>query len=229
MDARLSTQVRFPSVEVYREALVIDAYVEWTSVAASPEDVLLQFRGELSANARAFETSVDGETGGITSRPRTASVVLESPVPYAAGETVRSPSLSAIVQEIVDQADWDVGNALVVVVDKIEGAGARDVQSWSTLCKDRREWVYCAGAGSPRLVAEYVRTETFKNRVDDAEDDVVELARSGVAYSRSTLGVGTSGSTAPVATGLRFDDIPLFDGHLPIFARGEGRDRATLL
>jgi len=66
----------------------------------------------------------------ITSRPKTAAAVKWSPEPWTVGgersNKQRTADLSSLIQEVVNQPDWQEGNALVLI---ISGSGRRTVQS----------------------------------------------------------------------------------------------------
>ena len=42
-------------------------------------------------------------------------------------EKQRTPDLSSLIQEVVDQPDWQKGNSLVLI---ISGSGRRSAESW---------------------------------------------------------------------------------------------------
>ena len=82
---------------------------------------------ELTANAKPFANVKHN----ITSRRKTAASVKWSPEPWSVGdersEKQRTPDLSSLIQEVVNQPDWKKGNALVFI---ISGPGRRNAQSW---------------------------------------------------------------------------------------------------
>ncbi|MFB0524108.1 MAG: hypothetical protein ACETVZ_01115, partial [Phycisphaerae bacterium] len=77
-------------------------------------DVSLIIEGELSANPATFSSAA----GNISSRPKTtASVVWDIPrwmTVHAQGPEERTPDISPIIQEIVNQAGWS-GSAIVLM------------------------------------------------------------------------------------------------------------------
>ncbi len=58
------------------------------------------------------------------------------------GADQRTPDLWAIVQEIVDRADWSAGNAMVIIVT---GLGERTAESFNG-----------SSSGAPLLHVEYI-------------------------------------------------------------------------
>ncbi|GAB5406598.1 MAG: hypothetical protein Aurels2KO_48290 [Aureliella sp.] len=114
--------LRFQRVPLNRSAKIREAYVQFTCDEASDEATQLFLAGELSANASQFE-SVSHD---VSSRDRTKAEVAWQVAPWkkpgASGAEHRSPDLSAIVQEIVNQPDWRKDNALAML---ITGEGKR--------------------------------------------------------------------------------------------------------
>ena len=88
----------------------------------------LAVRGEKSANPGTFIGTVNNITGRT---PTTASVAWV-PVGWstigAAGLDQRTPDLTTVIQEIVDQGLWASGNSLVIVVT---GSGERVAESFN--------------------------------------------------------------------------------------------------
>jgi hypothetical protein len=80
----------------------------------------------------------------ITSRRKTAASVKWSPEPWTVpnerSQRQRTPDLSSLIQEVVNQPDWQKGNALVLV---ISGSGRRRAQP-------HEDW-----SGAPMLYVEH--------------------------------------------------------------------------
>jgi len=100
-------------VPVPKGATITKAYLEIecdeTKNGKDPVNVIIA--GQLIANAPVFTT----DTANITSRAQTKAQVKWSMAPWVAeNDHLRSPDLSAILQEIIDQADWKGGNALAL-------------------------------------------------------------------------------------------------------------------
>lgn len=117
----LNAGVRFTDLDVPKDALIVDAYVEFTSAAPSSGDSTVNYRAEASDHAAPFSVTTgamfaDG-FAGITGRNKTDSVVLAVNSPWGAGEVVRSPGLAALVQEVVDRDGWVRGNALALIIE----------------------------------------------------------------------------------------------------------------
>ncbi|MFH1920030.1 MAG: hypothetical protein ABIP48_09115 [Planctomycetota bacterium] len=120
--------IRFQDTPVPQGAQIKRAYVQFTAYPGQPgsEKTDLVLHAELAANAEPFAKVKHN----ITSRRKTAASVKWSPEPWTVGgarlENQRTPDLSSLIQEVVDQPDWHEGNALVFV---ISGSGRRTAQS----------------------------------------------------------------------------------------------------
>lgn len=112
--------MRFPNVQVPRDAVILSAYIEFTTDETDRGGTQLAFVGEASDDALPFTT----EPGNVTSRSLTAARVEWSPVPEwpSVGSFHRTPDLAAVVQEIVSRPGWRYGNALALLVT---GSGQR--------------------------------------------------------------------------------------------------------
>ncbi|HZO19559.1 MAG TPA: Ig-like domain-containing protein, partial [Gemmatimonadaceae bacterium] len=122
--------LRFNGVTVPRGATITRAYVQFqvdetTSIATS-----LTIQGQATDNAPTFA----GSSGNISSRGRTTSAVAWSPPAWpvvgAAGADQQTPSLTSIVQEIVNRPGWNSGNSLVLI---ISGTGERVAEAYEGL------------------------------------------------------------------------------------------------
>jgi len=141
--------VRFQDIPVPQGARIKRAYVQFTAYPYDPgsEKTDLVLHAELAANAKPFSPLKHN----ITSRPKTVVSVKWSPEPWTVGDErsnkQRTPDLSSLIQEVVDQPDWQKGNALVLV---ISGSGSRNAQSWDGAAS----W-YGGWSGLPMLYVEH--------------------------------------------------------------------------
>jgi hypothetical protein len=120
--------IRFPDIPVPQGARIKRAYLQFTALTedAGSDKTDLVLHAELAANAEPFaEVKYN-----ITSRRKTAASVQWSPEPWTVAgersEKQRTPDLSPLIQEVVDQPDWKKGNSLVLV---ISGSGRRRAES----------------------------------------------------------------------------------------------------
>jgi hypothetical protein len=118
--------MRFANVPIPPRATIVTAYVQFQVDEPTTVATTVQIRGQASAQALVFTTALRN----VSTRPRTAAAVSWSlppwPVIGAAGMEQQTPSLTSVVQEIVDQAGWASGNALALIVT---GTGERVAES----------------------------------------------------------------------------------------------------
>ena len=118
--------MRFVDLEIPRGATIYSAYVQFQADEQDSETTTLTIHGQAIDDAPHF-TSADSN---ISSRSTTAASAGWSPGPWtntgSAGPNERTSDISAVIQEIVDRAGWDSGNALVLIVN---GSGARVAES----------------------------------------------------------------------------------------------------
>jgi hypothetical protein len=121
-----SVGMRFAGVTVPRGATIVAAWVQFQVDEATTVFTSVQVRGQKSGQAAAFTTALRD----VSTRPRTTAVVSWSPPSWpvigAAGADQRTPSLTSIIQEIVNETGWGSGNALALIVT---GTGARVAES----------------------------------------------------------------------------------------------------
>ncbi len=116
--------MRFTNVKIPKNTTIVEAYLDFTAKDASSGATSLTIEGEKVADAGTF-TSTSNDLSS-TSRPRTSASVSWAPSAWVASEKYESPDLKSIIQEIVNQTNWDGGNALNLIVS---GSGLR--RAWS--------------------------------------------------------------------------------------------------
>ncbi|KAH8087768.1 hypothetical protein JL720_7089 [Aureococcus anophagefferens] len=178
--------VRFPDLGVPQGALIMDAYVEFTSTALEDGALSLDVRAEASDDALPYGWGADPL--GPKDRDATESVVLFETAPWAADETTRTPSLVYLVQEVVDRPGWGSGQALGLVFAPSAGAGSRVARGFAG--------VY-AEAGAPRLFVQYVRAERYTIALGRIDADVVEHAPDGNVFAVSDVELGATSPRTP--------------------------------
>ncbi|MGB2862622.1 MAG: PA14 domain-containing protein [Sedimentisphaerales bacterium] len=107
--------LRFVDIPIPKGAIVDNAFVEFTcdETKGGTQPVSVLFEGELNPNPPTFADA----TNNITNRPTTTAKVVWVPVNWTEiGQTDRSSDITSIIQEIIDQADWTMGNALVLIL-----------------------------------------------------------------------------------------------------------------
>jgi hypothetical protein len=118
--------LRFGDVDVPRGAVIQSAVVELYGVSASTARVALRYDAEDAGNSGPFTTA----NRSLSSRPRTQAFVDDVPGAWSSGAFNASPDLRAIVQEVVERADWYPGNSLTLFIDDNESDQTRRIGSF---------------------------------------------------------------------------------------------------
>lgn len=124
--------LRFLNVEIPQGASINEAYIVFTvDETEADEPVNLIIQGELVSDAPAFQAT----NGNVRDRTTTNAVVEWSPEHYpTVGEKVQTVDISPVIQEIISQAGWNPGNALVIIISDNPdnpSVGHRTVESGS--------------------------------------------------------------------------------------------------
>jgi len=134
--------LRFAGVAIPQNALIVDAYVQFSADEAGTGATSLLIEGQATGDATTFTIAPND----ISSRPRTDARVAWEPGPWAVigerGYLQRTPSIAPVISEIVSGDDWANGNALSLIVS---GAGLRTAMSY-----ERDNW------NAPRLHVSYI-------------------------------------------------------------------------
>ena len=117
--------LRFTDLRIPPGARIAKAFLQFTPEERDSGPADLTIQAELAGDAAVFENS----RGNISSRNRTAASVEWSPGPWIRSAAVRTPDISALVQEVVTLPDWQHGNALVLLISGSD-SGERDVWSY---------------------------------------------------------------------------------------------------
>ena len=108
--------IRFRGVKIPKGATITNAYIQFKANEASSKIINLTISGEANANAPAFAKT----PRNVSKRLRTSNNVVWSPVPWSKvgeiGNSQRTPNLNSIVQEIVNQSNWNSGNSIVMII-----------------------------------------------------------------------------------------------------------------
>ncbi len=117
--------LRFTDLRIPPGARIAKAFLQFTPEERDSGPADLTIQAELAGDAAVFENS----RGNISSRNRTAASVEWSPGPWIRSAAVRTPDISALVQEVVTLPDWQHGNAMVLLISGSD-SGERDVWSY---------------------------------------------------------------------------------------------------
>ena len=198
------TGLRFRRVSVPGGVTISNAFIDFTVAAGGGgEDTTLTIRGEDDDEPMAYGSSA----GDISARTRTSADVDWTPTTWdSSGEHKSTPNLRAIVQEIVNRADWCGGDDMAFIIEGREGGL-------------RRAWAQEAPNGyEPRLFIQYrqdsvipgavcmVRTGQWQ--IADSNDDVEEVG-AGIVLTGDAIGMSGGRSI-----GLRFTGLNLPEGVL---------------
>jgi hypothetical protein len=114
---------RFQNVPIPRSALITEAHLLLYCYYYERRPISIRYAGEASADAPSFtRTSFD-----ISDRPQTSAQVLDTPSAWVKYRYNASPYLSAIIQEIVDQPEWQEGNALALFIHDENSSYVRSI------------------------------------------------------------------------------------------------------
>lgn len=190
--------IRFTDILIPQGATILDAHIQFTVDESDYEPTSLEIKGEKIGNSPIFE-DIDYN---ISSRTKTSALVNWLNIPAwtnvgDATEDQRTPDLKTIVQEIVNQSDWQPLNAMTFI---IVGNGQRTAESFNgsqskapqliinyslenncpaygTPCDDGNENTindeedgYCNCQGVPNDVVE--DSNLVQNSNDDAEEKI---------------------------------------------------------
>lgn len=114
--------LRFNDIPLAKGSQIRNAYIQFTCDETSSEDTTLIVAAENSSSAKPFQDS----THDISSRTRTQTEVGWKPKPWkttgAAKVEHRTPNLSQLIAEVLNQPKWRPGNSLAFL---ITGSGKR--------------------------------------------------------------------------------------------------------
>jgi hypothetical protein len=134
--------VRFPGLAIPPGAAIQSAWIQLQTDETSSETTTLTVRAQKSANAAAFVSTA----GSLSARTPTVAAVPWSPSAWSvvgeATATQRTPSLTALVQEVVSGPGWASGNAIAFLIG---GSGRRVAEA-----------VDGSATGAPLLHVEYL-------------------------------------------------------------------------
>ena len=107
--------LRFVDIPIPKGAIVDNAFVELTcdETKSGTQPVSVLIEGELNPYPLVFANV----TNNISSRPTTTASVIWVPENWTEiGQKDRTSDITSIIQEIINQADWAIGNALVLIL-----------------------------------------------------------------------------------------------------------------
>lgn len=198
------TGVRFQSLNIPRGAVITSAYLRLTSVNLDTTASEFKIFGESVGDSAEFENV----TNNINTRAKTGAYVhwdSENSFPFT-NETITSPDISAVIQEIVNRGDWCGKNNLSLLVEGISSDPLSDRRAYSNDDGNSR---------APQLVVTYdesTATGCIRDRLIyqvDQQDENAEERSNGYQSTGSEL-TFYSGSNSYVGT--RFKNVALPQG-----------------
>jgi hypothetical protein len=124
--------LRFSDVAIPAGATVESARIVFTAAGGSDGAVAVDIMGEANGTPAPFtQDSVGTGTNDISSRTMTsATTSWEITETWTAGTQYPSADLTAIVQEVVNLADWSSGNEMVIIIHGANQSEYRRAQSF---------------------------------------------------------------------------------------------------
>ena len=107
--------LRFVDIPIPKGAIVDDAFIEFTcdETKGGTQPVNAIIEGQLNPNPPAFANV----SNNISSRPTTTANVTWAAANWTEeGQKIQTSNITSVIQEIIDQADWTFGNALVLIL-----------------------------------------------------------------------------------------------------------------
>jgi hypothetical protein len=241
--------MRFTGLNIPRGATIVNAYIQFTAAKVRSTTTSLIVKGEAVDNAQTFSRV----NSNISTRPVTTANVSWSPVPWTAvggaGIDQRTPTLTPIIQEIVNRSNWTSSHALAII---ITGTGKREAISFEADAAAAPvlhvEFAGMAGTGNQPPTASITSpangssatqgdSVTFTGSAVDTEDGNVTTSLSwtsnldgaigsGASFSISTLSEGTHTITATATDsgGLTSSDIITIN----VLSSGGGTTRLSI-
>ncbi|MCB1755068.1 MAG: VWA domain-containing protein [Gammaproteobacteria bacterium] len=196
--------LRFNDVRIPQGATITDASIEFTSAGSASVTTNATITAHDADNAPAFTTS----NGNLTGRTKTSANVTWSPGNWSgAGSTYQTPSLTSVVQEVVNRSGWCGGNSLALL---LEGTGLRDAIAFDrnpneapVLKVSYDATTIPAGGGCN--VAQAISS------IAVSSDDVEQSSSGYMSFTSSDLELPRDGSSEQVI-GLRFRDLKIPHG-----------------
>lgn len=152
--------MRFTNLTIPQGASITSAYIEFEVDETDTEATYVTIWGQDIDNALTFSSTAYD----ITNRTKTTASVAWNNVAIwgTVDEKKQSPSLTSIIQEIVDRPGWSSGNSMVIMAN---GTGERTAESYNG-----------EPASAPLLVIDYevFSAENCSNSIDDDGDGLID-------------------------------------------------------
>lgn len=190
---------RYSQLNIPQGAVITNAFLRFTSDLTNTSATSFRIRAEKAGNASTFTNSA-GDLSARTATINEVSWNTDNSFP-SSGNTISSPSIVSVLQEVVDQASWCGGNALNILIEgtSTSSSSARHTKSFED------------GNGvSPQLVVAYDDTtatgcvsKSLTYQVSSQSNNAEER-NDGYQSTGSEL---TFRSTSNAYIGMRFRNI----------------------
>jgi murein DD-endopeptidase MepM/ murein hydrolase activator NlpD len=117
----ITSGFRFNNVQVPYKAKIEDAYINFTADGPYTVLVSVQIYGEASGNSTTF-TATSQPASRITGNISAPWSITDT---WNLGDTISTPNISFVLQQIIDRGDWSSGNSLSVI---IKNSGSNNVR-----------------------------------------------------------------------------------------------------
>jgi type IV pilus assembly protein PilY1 len=198
------TGLRYQDLNIPQGATITSAYMRFASNQINTAATSLNLKAELVGNATTF-VSTNQNISGRTTTAAEVDWSADNNFPVTS-EFINSPDLSAVIQEVVDQATWCGGNSLNIIIqgNSASNASARQAKSFEE------------GTGlSPQLVVVYddtTATGCVQGKLSyqvSAQKDNAEEKTNGYESTGSEL---TFDGSTNAYIGMRFRNIGVPNG-----------------
>ena len=180
-DSQEKIGIRFQNVQVPQGAIITNAYIQFEADESDSGSASMKINGEASDSASAFAYTDDD----ITDRTKTGQFIEWNNIPsWTTGSSYQTPSLSAIVQEIIGRSGWASGNNMAFIISK--GSGTRVAES------------YDGGGTAPLLHIEYSDDPVPFISVD--QNSIGASAYVGSNPAQATFTITNTGSASMTYT-----------------------------
>ncbi|MCB0735358.1 MAG: hypothetical protein KDC76_12295, partial [Bacteroidetes bacterium] len=109
--------LRYDGIEIPQGATITSAKLKKKKKSDRSESTVLRIYGHKTLDADEF-SNTDYDLSG---RTKTSAYTVYSPSAWETGQSYESSDFSSVIQEIVDQQDWESGNALALILDDVSG------------------------------------------------------------------------------------------------------------
>ncbi|MGB3227824.1 MAG: alkaline phosphatase PhoX [Saprospiraceae bacterium] len=200
--------MRFTNILIPKDALIKSAYIQFTvdNTSKNTEPTNLHIYAEQSENANAFNAS---DPFNLTKRPVFSDSVSWN-IPTGSWTVIgqksvdqKSTDISSLVQKLVNQTNWNSGNALALF---IKGTGLKEAESYDG-----------SPADAPQLIIEYIPIAKSIFSITTPEDDLEEylpganqtkvVGSMDAGSSDLELGMETKDNIDPLYIGMRFINV----------------------